>query len=71
MALNVNTLMLPAISVIRVALRGPLECVLCLDAFHAAGRLMYAVPAISHLCFAQTGISGNVIIDQPPPLLAV
>lgn len=43
MVLNVNTLMLLAISVIRVALRGPLEWVLCLDAFHLAGRFMYAV----------------------------
>ena len=58
MVLNVNTALL-AISVIRVALRGPLEWLLVLCAFHPAGRFMCA----SQLCLAQTGISGNVIID--------
>lgn len=48
MVLNANTLMFPAISVIRVALRGPLEWALCcLDPFHLAWRLTYAL----HLCF--------------------
>lgn len=58
MVLNVNTPLL-AISVIRVALRGPLEWLLFLCAFHPAGRFMCA----SRLCLAQTGIWVNVIID--------
>lgn len=54
MVLNANTSMLAAISVIRVALRGPLEWLLCLDAFHQTGRLMYAV--LSFLFFPNSNL---------------
>lgn len=63
MAFNVNALMLPAVSAIREALRAPLECLLCLDAFHAAGEIDVCSSAISHLYFVLTGISGKIIID--------